>query len=107
MERARGLNPYRTLVSPGDTNVSTHLKRWTVSKPESVHRVINRRSVGRAVQSGLHRQIKTDVSYLENLAERLSDQTGLPLDRAHERVMALAVSARPRPSAPFFGGRGQ
>ena len=67
-----------------------------MSKRESVYRVINRRSVGRAVQAGLHRQIKTDASYLENLAGRLSDHIGLPLNLAHERVMTLAVSARPR-----------
>jgi hypothetical protein len=78
-----------------------------VSKQESVHRVINRRSVGRAVQSGLHRQIKTDASYLANLAESLSRQSGLPLNLAHKRVMALAVSARPRPSTSFFGDRGR
>jgi hypothetical protein len=79
-----------------------------VNKQEPVHRGNHRRrSIGRAVQSGLHRKIKTDVAYLENLAERLSDQTGLPLHLAHKRVMALAVSARPSPSTPFFGDRGR
>ena len=70
-----------------------------MSKQEPVHRVNHRRrSIGR---------IKTDVAYLENLAERLSDQTGLPLHLAHKRVMALAVSARASPSTPFFGDRGR
>jgi isopentenyl diphosphate isomerase/L-lactate dehydrogenase-like FMN-dependent dehydrogenase len=78
-----------------------------VSKQESVHRVINRKSIGRAVNAGMNREIKTDAAYLANLAERLSDHIGLPLNLAHERVMTLAVSARPRPSAPFFGDRGR
>jgi len=71
-----------------------------VSKQEPVHRVNHRRRK-RAVH-----QI-TDVAYLENLAERLSDQTGLPLHLAHNRVMALAVSARSSPATPFFGDRGR
>jgi hypothetical protein len=43
-------------------------------------------------------RIKSDAAYLANLAERLSGQIGLPLNLAHERVITLAVSARPRPS---------
>jgi hypothetical protein len=70
-------------------------------------RVINRKSIGRAVNSGMHREINSDAAYLANLAERLSGQIGLPLNLAHERVMTLAVSARPRPSTSFFGDRGR
>jgi hypothetical protein len=77
-----------------------------VSKQESIHRVINRKSIGR-VNSALNREIKSDAAYLANLAERLSGQIGLPLNLAHERVMTLAVSARPRPSTSFFGDRGR
>jgi hypothetical protein len=77
-----------------------------VSKQESIHRVINRKSIGR-VNSALDREIKSDAAYLANLAERLSGQIGLPLNLAHERVMTLAVSARPRPSTSFFGDRGR
>jgi hypothetical protein len=62
-----------------------------------------RRSVGRAVQSGLHRQIKTDVAYLENLAERLSDQTGLPLDL---RAPSPSGVARARRWSRWPSGRG-
>ena len=71
-----------------------------MSKQEPVHRVNHRRRKR-------HHQIKTDVAYLENLAERLSNQTGLPLHLAHKRVMALAVSARSSPLTPFFGDRGR
>jgi hypothetical protein len=71
-----------------------------VSKQEPVHRVNHKRRK-RAVH-----QIKTDVAYLANLAERLSGPIGLPLNLAHERVMTLAVSAKPRSSMPFFGDRG-
>ena len=78
-----------------------------MSKQESVHRVINRKSIGRAVNSAMHREIKSDAAYLANLAERLSRQSGLPLNLAHKRVTALAVSARPRPSTSFFGDRGR
>jgi hypothetical protein len=78
-----------------------------VSKQESVHRVINRKSIGRAVNSAMNREIKSDAAYLANLAERLSGQIGLPLNLAHERVITLAVSARPRPSTSFFGDRGR
>jgi hypothetical protein len=79
-----------------------------LSKRESLHRVINKRkSIGRAVNAAMNREIKSDAAYLTNLAERLSGQIGLPLNLAHERVMTLAVSARPRPSTPFFGDRGR
>jgi hypothetical protein len=78
-----------------------------VSKPESVHRVINRKSIGRAVNSSMSREMKSDAAYLANLAERLSGQIGLPLQLAHKRVMALAVSAKPRASTSFFGERGR
>jgi hypothetical protein len=82
-------------------------QRWTVSKQESVHRVINRKSIGRAVNSAMHREIKSDAAYLANLAERLSRQSGLPLSLAHKRVTALAVSAGPRRSTSFFSDRGR
>jgi hypothetical protein len=78
-----------------------------VSKQESVHRVINRKRIGRAVNSAMHREIKSDAAYLANLAERLSRQSGLPLNLAQKRVMALAVSASPRRSTSFFGDRGR
>jgi hypothetical protein len=80
-----------------------------LSKPESLHRVINKRkSIARAVNAAMNREIKSDAAYLANLAERLSGQIGLPLNLAHERVMTLAVSARPRPfPTPFFGDRGR
>jgi hypothetical protein len=79
-----------------------------VSKQESLHRVIHKRkSAGRALASNMNRKIKSEVAYLASLAERLSDQTGLPLDLAHKRGMALAVSARPRPSTDGFSDRGR
>ena len=51
--------------------------------------------------------VAVSVAWTTGLAERLSGQIGLPLNLAHERVMALAVSARPRPSNSFFGDRGR
>jgi len=54
----------------------------------------------------MHREIKSDAAYLANLAERLSRQSGLPLNLAHKRVIALAVSAGRR-STSFFGDRGR
>jgi hypothetical protein len=38
-----------------------------------------------------------DEGYLTALAERMADVLDLPLATARKRVMALAVSARPRP----------
>jgi hypothetical protein len=67
-----------------------------VSKQGPLHRVINQKIIGRGVNSAISSEIKSDAAYLGNLAERLSGQIGLPLDLAHKRVMALAVSARPR-----------
>ena len=57
-----------------------------MSKQESVHRVINRKSIGRAVNSAMNREIKSDAAYLANLAQRLSRQSGLPLNLAHPRI---------------------
>jgi hypothetical protein len=73
-----------------------------VSKQEPVHRAINRKSIGRAANSAMSPEIKSDAAYLANLAERLSGQIGLPLDLAHKRVMGVAVSAKPRASTPVF-----
>jgi len=47
------------------------------------------------------RREATDQRYLDQLARRFADDTGLPLPLARKRVQALAISAKPR---PFIGG---
>jgi hypothetical protein len=43
-----------------------------------------------------------DPAYHDALAKRLADAAGLPLALARRRVMALAISARPRPPTMAF-----
>jgi hypothetical protein len=45
---------------------------------------------------GIRRDDPPDPSYLDRLAARLAVEAGISRDLARARVMALAVSARPR-----------
>jgi hypothetical protein len=77
----------------------------SMARGQSLHRVsnVNVRSKLAAAQkasewhAGHYRhRPPPDPRYLETLAQRLPKHCGLPVTLAHKRVMALAVSARPR-----------
>jgi hypothetical protein len=71
----------------------------------AVHRVFDR-----ITHIGLGQtrpRFAADPCYLDLLAHRLAAAAHLPLETARRRVLALAISAQPKPSTGSFQDRGR
>jgi hypothetical protein len=64
----------------------------------STHAIRDRRTMMRILEHGGERarRERAREQYVETLSQRLSQRTGIALDRAREHVEAVAVSARKR-----------